>query len=71
MSTGGQLSLFPVSQNLPTASHAAGSPPATWPRNWPATANWQFGGPDGLYQAKLDAINPTNVQSLFSAAGTK
>jgi hypothetical protein len=27
--------------------------------------------PDGLYEAKLDAINPTNVQSLFSAAGTK
>jgi hypothetical protein len=26
---------------------------------------------DGLYEAKLDAINRTNVLSLFSAAGTK
>jgi hypothetical protein len=26
---------------------------------------------DGLYEAKLDASNRTNVLSLFSAAGTK
>jgi hypothetical protein len=26
---------------------------------------------DGLYEAKLDAINRTNALSLFSAAGTK
>jgi hypothetical protein len=26
---------------------------------------------DGLYEANLDAINRTNVLSLFSAAGTK
>ena len=37
----------------------------------PAGLRRQFVDYDGLYEAKLDAINRTNALSLLSAAGTK